>query len=751
MTTRRSLALALFLLCGVLFPGLGLAQGVSPKVSPDLVSLYQERLMPRPSQAAAPAEAEPLATSAGTLTVAQDWVTIDAAASGDPGALLGDLAAIGLVGGASHGRMVSGLLPISAISALENLGSLQFVRPAYFTTRAGLVTSQGDQAQRSDLARTTSGFDGTGVTVGVLSDSFNCVLTGATTAATDVANGDLSPVNVVQESPSCTGQTDEGRAMLQIVHDVAPGAGLAFATANGGQANFANNITALRTVAGADVIVDDVIYFAEPMFQDGVIAQAVDAAVAAGVPYFSAAGNEARQAYESPFRAGGVFAAGGSFGASFLGGTAHNFDAGGGTDVFQSLTFPGSGTYHMTLQWDSPFFSVSGAPGTRNDLNIYFLNSTSTAVLVAVNTDNTAGGAGGDAVEVVTLTVTGTPTVNLMIVNRTGTNPGRLKYVFDRPVTINEYATNSGTIYGHGNAAGAEAVGAAFYANTPAFGVNPPVLESYSSAGTTPILFTTTGTPIFDARASKPEIVAPDGANTTFFGSDITTDADTFPNFFGTSAAAPHAAAVAALMLQARPGLSPAEAYSALESTALDMGTPGFDNDSGSGLIRADAALASLPTPTVALSLSGSPMAEAGGTATVTATLSRPTGLAVSVTPAFGGTASFPADYTRSGSVITIPAGSLTGAITLTAVQDAIYEGDETIVVAIAGATNATPSGGSVTATITDDDPAPPGAATLVAPSGSIATTTPTYTWNAVTGATQYLLWVDDASGGRIR
>src|SRR5438034_425123 len=45
----------------------------------------------------------------------------------------------------------------------------------------------------------------------------------------------------------------------------------------------------------------------------------------------------------------------------------------------------------------------------------------------------------------------------------------------------------------------------------------------------------------------------------------------------------------------------------------------------------------------------------------------------------------------------------------------------------------------------------PPGAATLVAPSGSIASRTPTFSWNAVASATQYMLWVDDSSGGRIR
>ncbi|HEX2906394.1 MAG TPA: hypothetical protein VHO69_06000 [Phototrophicaceae bacterium] len=91
---------------------------------------------------------------------------------------------------------------------------------------------------------------------------------------------------------------DERRGIGQVTHDVAPDAALAFHAADSGQANFAQGIFDLEA-AGVQVLTDDIIFLAEPMFQYGVIAQAVDAVVADGIPYFSSAGNDARQAYES--------------------------------------------------------------------------------------------------------------------------------------------------------------------------------------------------------------------------------------------------------------------------------------------------------------------------------------------------------------------------------------------------------------------------------------------------------------------
>src|SRR5439155_26417576 len=128
--------------------------------------------------------------------------------------------------------------------------------------------------------------------------------------------------------------------------------------------------------------------------------------------------------------------------------------------------------------------------------------------------------------------------------------------------------------------------------------------------------------------------------------------------------------------------------------------------------------------PSVTLSLSGSPMDEAGGVATITATLSAASGLPVTVNLAFSGTATLTADYTRSGTSIVIPPGSSEGTITLTAVQDGLDEAAETIIVDISSVTNGTESGAQqVVATITDDDAPPSVSFNAASSSGSASTT----------------------------
>jgi subtilisin family serine protease len=478
----------------------------------------------------------------------------------------------------------------------------------------GLVTTQGDEAMRADVARQRFGVDGTGIHIGVLSTSFDLL----GTASDDVANGDL-PANVrvlLEASPELADlfgtATDEGRGMMQLIHDVAPGANLLFHTAfSAVPANselefdrasaqvFADGIRALAA-AGAKIIVDDIGFASNPFFQDGIIAQAVNEVVSQGVLYFSSAGNGFRNSYESAFNSSGVF-------DSRFSGELHDFDPGSGVDTTQSITLPVDAPFSIAFQWDSPFFSLNpDTGGSPNDLDIFLLDSSGNIVA-----NSTESNVGGDPVELLSFLNDGSygsDQFNLAISLREGAAPSLMKYVDPQFIaTINEYDTASSTVFGHPNAAGAFAVGAAAFNETPAFGVDPANLRDFSSVGGTPILFDSNGArlPCPEIR-QQPRIVGPDRGNTTFFGRDISQDADTFPNFSGTSAAAPHVAAVAALILSANPNLSPSQVYSILEQTALDMddtGTPGFDQGydlaTGYGFVQADraVALASVQNP----------------------------------------------------------------------------------------------------------------------------------------------------------
>ena len=157
--------------------------------------------------------------------------------------------------------------------------------------------------------------------------------------------------------------------MLQIAHDVAPGAELVFANVadlagmQSPQA-FADNIRLMRDVGNVDIIVDDIAFPNEPFFMDGAVAQAVDDVVADGVTYISAAGNSSNDSYESSFRSSGVtenFTSGGITRSELL----HDFDPGPAIDTRQRVTIP-PGTTRFSFQWDDPFRTV--APASTGEL-----------------------------------------------------------------------------------------------------------------------------------------------------------------------------------------------------------------------------------------------------------------------------------------------------------------------------------------------------------------------------------------------
>ncbi|MFL6601735.1 MAG: S8 family peptidase [Steroidobacteraceae bacterium] len=599
-------------------------------------------------------------------------VLVDAVTRGDPQQLKNALVALGLQNASVYSNDISGWLPVTQIEAAAARGELHSMRAAMSRARSGAVTSQGDFAQRSDVIRTKyPTLDGTGVTVGALSDSYNCypvyaqnhvAASGPTgyasngflaTATTDVGTGDLpSGVSVVREvscmaygAPTQLPFGDEGRAMLQIVHDVAPGAGLAFYTADNGEADFANGISSLAGSGKAKVIVDDVGYFDEPFFQDGVVAQAIDTVVAQGVAYFSAAGNDGSDAYENTAPSFSKL----STTAPNAGESLLNFDNSGTTTVSAlSITIPSleqGQLVALVLQWDQPY--LTGAPGSLGASSHLDLCVTGTGNDKIINLSGSAvtctgpNSNGADPVQILIVSnpanataATDPETISVSIGLADGTlPPGRVKLAVEggglKVVFNNSNAdVKNPTLQGHPGAEGAAAVGAAAFYNTPGCGTTTAVLERYSAQGGSPILFDKSGkrllTPLI---RQKPNFVGPDGGNNTFLGFQIAAGRDTstvaqcanngsYPNFFGTSAAAPHAAAIAALMLQANSALTPAQIYTALQTTALPMTNTTADL-AGSGFIQADAALATLTPGAPSLKLAATSIAP-GATTTLT-------------------------------------------------------------------------------------------------------------------------------------
>ncbi len=496
--------------------------------------------------------------------------------------------------------IITGFFPIGNLTELNPLGTLiNYVRPTPPPIgNSGTATTLGDQALRSDLVRLGYDIGGAGVKIGVLSDSYN------TLPNSDIANGDLpgegnpfertTPVQVLREYPYGP-RSDEGRAMLQIIHDIAPEATLAFRTGFVTANDFAKGIRELEE-ANCDIITDDITYVTEPFFGDGIISKAVDDVTALGVSYFTAAGNFGSKSYE------------GTFSPTTINGlVAHNF---GGGDAGQSITVgPGTSgptTYTIVLQWQDPVYSI-GNGGTQNDLDIY-LSADQGITRFGFNRNNL----GGDPIEILTFTIRENTTTDIIVVRAAGTDNVKFKYIVFRGdnIIFNEH-NNSGngfsTIVGQANAHGAMTVGAVLYSNTPEFDYSRPDgseqfgVASFSSTG---------GTTIGLADRMKPDFIAPNGVNTTVFlgGRDIdlpdNPDGDGLPNFFGTSAAAPHAAAVAALIMEARakfrpelPPFQPAEMRELLKSTARNMYGPGYDLKSGAGFLRADQALLTIAAP----------------------------------------------------------------------------------------------------------------------------------------------------------
>jgi Subtilase family len=529
----------------------------------------------------------------------------------------------------------SDLAKVAAVAGVAGVTEALSPVSAASTCPAGKVVSEGvkqlNAGEGTGEARKEFAVDGSGVTVGILSDSFDQATEAAdgsgpveTHAKEDEESGDLPgaprntcpgqaiPVLVLEKEELEGGEepTDEGRAMTQIVHDLAPGAKLDFASAFNGETAFAKNIGKLVT-AGANVIADDVFYFEEPFFQDGPVAVGVNEAVEAGVTYFSAAGNDNLidseghdiASWETPkYRDAGscppeVQAIPGANGTHCL-----DFNPGSQTDKTFGIEVEPGATLTVDLQWDEPW------NGVKTDLDAFLLNANGN-LIAASGEDNI--NVSKKPLEVVQWENESTsPQVVQLVINRfAGSKSPRLKFGLLENgfgVAATEYPRSTGegstaedvvgpTVLGHSGSSAAISAGAVpFNALEPS--LEP---EEYSSRGPVrhdfgPVKGTEAAAQLGSPEIlSKPDLAATDCGLTTFFAFFVEGQGW---RFCGTSAAAPHAAGVAALMLDADAGASPAEVRTALQASAESA--VGFDPCAvGAGLVEAVGAIEELPSP----------------------------------------------------------------------------------------------------------------------------------------------------------
>jgi hypothetical protein len=475
--------------------------------------------------------------------------------------------------------LLEGYAPLSAVRGVAAVTGVKVVRAVQRPhANAGSVQSQAVAVEKADRAQ-ARGIDGRGTRVGILSDSFNSVIALHPNADDDVASGDVPPdVTVLDDLPANSGSGDEGRAMAQLVHDIAPGAQIGFATADKGMISFSNNILNLRRVFHADIITDDVRYLNEPMYSDGLLARTVDQVVSEGAAYFSSAGNSGLEAYEGlysrvPFDRAQELVAAGTENLDLSTVAAlntigpmdgfHNFRKADGTmSISQKFT-----TYLddvISFQWDEPF--DLGKVNTDYDMLVFDANGhfidpydPSSPVFYTANYNP----ASDEPFEFLAFSP---GTYQIAIVKWNDSPARRLKFVSLGGLGESD-RQGAPSIFGHAAARHGQAVAAVFYGNTS-------FPEDYSSPGPVTIVLDEAGERLARPEIRRvPQIAGVDGVDMTlWWGYDV--EGNGKLNFFGTSAAAPNVAAVAALVVQSAGGsgrLSPDQIYDRLQRTATPI------------------------------------------------------------------------------------------------------------------------------------------------------------------------------------
>ncbi len=253
----------------------------------------------------------------------------------------------------------SNLTDFTGPSSLAEMRSVLLPEPETHT-----ISSASARAMNVTTATSIYGVTGAGITIGIVSDSFND-LGGA---ASDERNGNLPSASGVTVLHDMSGGTDEGRAMAQLIHLIAPDAHIDFYTCGDTVNSMGTAITALQS-AGANIIVDDIGFEVEPFYQiTGPIDSAIDSFVGAGGVYFTAAGNASNSFYEAIFN---------SY-TTTVSGVGHktfeNFGTNATPSAIEKISVPAFSNAAVVVEWAQPYNTPTSV------LNIHVTDSSGNVI-----------------------------------------------------------------------------------------------------------------------------------------------------------------------------------------------------------------------------------------------------------------------------------------------------------------------------------------------------------------------------------
>lgn len=416
---------------------------------------------------------------------------------------------------------------LEGLAFLEEVENIRTVLPP--VVNIGPVITEGDIAHGTANVRSNYTQDGSGMKIGIISN-------GVQYLANSVNTGEL-PSNVTVLSDEVGG--NEGTAMLEIIHDMVPGAELYFHDCGSNMLAFNKAIDDL-VVAGCNIIVDDIGWSFEPCFEDGIVAKHLaELIVNNNIVHVSSAGNSAHKHYQKIFEADASYA-----------------------NVHKDLipVSIGTGDFTIVLQWDDAFGSSS------NDYDLFLCVMDESNNLVPVLSSEFPQDGNDDPLEYIYDTNTEEGKIAyLKVIKHAGAASKTLEIFIYGAAGFNDslYSSAADSVYGHAAVPDVIAVGAIPWYYTDS-------IEYFSSQGPVTIAYPTA------SQRQKPDICGVDGVSTSTIG---------FNPFYGTSAAAPHVAAVAAQIWGSNPSMTAAEVRNVLLSYAVDdRGVIGYDTVYGHGI-----------------------------------------------------------------------------------------------------------------------------------------------------------------------